>query len=265
MKDRFEDYRGLAAEVYDAVWSEEVDDLPFFTWILGPPTGRLLELGCGTGRILLPLLKDGWRGDGIDASETMLALCREKLENEGLSARLHRQKIEELSLTDRYHRIIIPGFTFQHLLTTEGSLAALRRIRAHLTYRGRLIISLFLPWESVRAGDERTWKLRSTAPLAEGRTVLCHESMTVDPVHQELTVWNRYETVDPDGKPLEQTLVRNRIRWFGLEEFKLLLTAAGFDRIEVYGDFSPDPPTASSTYLTFEARPGSRKPSPKTR
>lgn len=253
--ETFKDYQGLAAEVYDAIWSEEVDDLPFLVWLLGPPTGRLLELGCGTGRILLPLLREGWRGEGVDASETMLEICRRKLSEENLPAPLHRQRMESLELPRRFHRIIIPGFTFQHLLRTEDALEALRRCRTHLTSRGRLVVSLYLPWESLRVGDERTWKLRSTAPFGNGRTVLCHESMTVDPVLQNLTIWNRYEIIDKDGTPVDQNLVRNHVRWFGLEEFKLLLHAAGFDRIAVYADFSPGPPAADSTFLTFEARP----------
>ena len=256
MNDPFEDYRGLAAEVYDAIWSEEVDDVPFLLWLLGTPAGRLLELGCGTGRVLLPLLKHGWRGEGVDASEVMLDLCRRKLGNENLPALLHQQRIESLDLGRRFHRIIIPGFTFQHLLRTEDALEALRRCRTHLTSRGRLVVSLYLPWESLRIGDERTWKLRSTAPFGNGRTVLCHESMTADPVLQNLTIWNRYEIIGAEGTPVDQTLVRNQVRWFGLEEFKLLLHAAGFDRIEVYGDFTPAPPGPASTFLTFEARPG---------
>ena len=61
--------------------------------------------------------------------------------------------------------------------------------------------------------------------------------------------------LDPAGKLVDQTLVRNHLRWFGLEEFRLLLREAGFGKTEVYGDFAPTDPTPDTTFLTFETRP----------
>ena len=255
----FEDYQGLAARVYDAVWESEYDDLPFYSWLLGPPSGKLLELGCGTGRILLPLAMEGWPCEGVDASPDMLEICRRKADDDNLPVKLHRQRIERLKLASKFDRIIIPGFTFQHLTEMPTARRALRRIRDHLKARGRLILSLFHPWETLRNGGERAWKLRSSTALADGNRVLVHESMAADPVLQYLTIWNRYEIVDPRGRPVEEALVENRLRWFGLDEFRLLLEATGFDRIEVYGDFAPSPPQEGHSFLTFDARPSRRQ------
>jgi len=255
----FKDYQGLAARVYDAVWEGEYDDLPFYSWLLGPPSGNLLELGCGTGRILLPLAMEGWRCEGVDASPDMLAICRRKAEDDNLPVELHRQRIERLKLAKKFDRIIIPGFTFQHMTEIPTALRALCRIRDHLKARGHLILSLFHPWETLRNGGERAWKLRSSTALEDGNRVLVHESVAADPVLQHLTIWNRYEIVDARGKPVEETLVENKLRWFGLDEFRLLLEAAGFDRIEVYGDFAPSPPEEGHSFLTFDARPSRKR------
>ena len=255
-----EDYQGLAARVYDAVWEGEYEDLPFYSWLLGPPSGKLLELGCGTGRILLPLAMEGWRCEGVDASPDMLEICRLKADEDNLPVELHRQRIERLKLATKFDRIIIPGFTFQHLTDHSAARRALRRIRSHLKVRGRLILSLFHPWESLRNGSDGHWKLRSSTVLEDGNRVLVHESIAADPVLQYLTIWNRYEIVDARGKPLEETLVENKLRWFGLDEFRLLLEAAGFDRIEVYGDFAPSSPEAGHSFLTFDARPSKKQP-----
>jgi len=254
-----EDYQGIAARVYDAVWDGEYDDLPFYSWLLGPPFGRLLELGCGTGRILLPLAREGWRCEGVDISPDMLEICGRKAEEDNLPVELHHQRIERLNLAKRFDRIIIPGFTFQHLTDLPTARRALRRIREHLKARGRLILSLFHPWESLKNGGERSWKLRSSTTLEDGNRVLVHESTAADPVLQYLTIWNRYEIVDARGRPAEEVLVENKLRWFGLDEFRLLLEAAGFDRVKVYGDFAPSRPEEDHSFLTFDARPSRRQ------
>ena len=99
----------------DAVWESEYDDLSFLVWLLGQPIGKLLDLVCVTGRILLPLAKEGWKCEGVDASNEMLEICRKKATDGKLEVRLHQQRIERLKLGTRFDRIIIPGFTFQHL------------------------------------------------------------------------------------------------------------------------------------------------------
>ena len=96
------DYQGLAARVYDAIWEGEYDDLPFYSWLLGAPRGRLLELGCGTGRILLPLAMEGWKCDGIDTSPEMLEICRRKTAGENLAVNLQRQRMDRLDLPTNY-------------------------------------------------------------------------------------------------------------------------------------------------------------------
>lgn len=250
-----DDYQGLAARVYDAIWENEYDDLPFYSWLLGAPRGRLLELGCGTGRILLPLAMEGWNCEGVDASADMLAICRNKADADNLSVRLHRQKMERLNLDRKFDRIIIPGFTFHHLTDIRLAGRTLRRIRAHLKPRGRLVLSLFLPWETLQGRNDGAWRLRSEVDLEDGGTILTQESVSLNPVDQLMTVWNRYEVLDPDGTVRDQSLVRNHLRWFGLEELQLLLREAGFGRTEVYGDFTPSPPTPDTTFLAFDTRP----------
>ena len=89
--------------------------------------------------------------------------------------------------------------------------------------------------------------------------MLVYESVAANPIHQHLTVWNRYEIIDARGKPIEEDLVENKLRWFRLNEFRLLLSAAGYDRFEVYGDFAPNPPEEGHSFLTLDARPSRKK------
>ena len=65
-------YSGFDAEFYDELLDGEIDDLPFWRKLMSEPVLRALEVGCGTGRILLPLLQEGFRVDGVDSSATMV-------------------------------------------------------------------------------------------------------------------------------------------------------------------------------------------------
>ena len=118
---------------------------------------------------------EGWECEGVDASTEMLEICRKKFDDDNLPVRLLKQRFERLNLGTRFDRIIISGLPFQHLIEIP---VALPRIRDHLKTHGRLIISLFHPWESLRSSGNQTWKLRSSTSLEDGNRVLVHESVT---------------------------------------------------------------------------------------
>jgi SAM-dependent methyltransferase len=83
------DYRGLAAECYD-LWfgNEPFWDQAFFHERIRQNGGMALEVACGTGRLLVPFVRDGLAVEGVDASEEMLALCRIKAAHAGVTPTL---------------------------------------------------------------------------------------------------------------------------------------------------------------------------------
>ena len=100
-----------------------------------------LDAGCGTGRLLLPWLRDGLDVEGCDVSADMLGECRRLAAAEGLEPALYRQALHELDLPRRYRTIVCCG-TFGLGSTREQDAEALRRFRHHLEPGGLLALDV---------------------------------------------------------------------------------------------------------------------------
>lgn len=107
------DYSGLAAESYDLWFGDEPFwDQAFFHDRIRQNGGVALEIACGTGRLLVPFLRDGLALRGVDASEEMLAICRTKAAQLQVSPILYQQLMQDLDLATRYRTIFIPACSF---------------------------------------------------------------------------------------------------------------------------------------------------------
>ena len=112
------EYRALLARTWDFLRGDTSDwpDRPFYLEAIGRFGEPVLDVGCGTGRLLLDYLGQGIDIDGVDVSDDMLELCRAKAPDFGLQPRLYRQGMESLDLPRRYRSIIVPSSSFQLLL-----------------------------------------------------------------------------------------------------------------------------------------------------
>lgn len=238
------DYRGLAAECYDLWFGEEPFwDQAFFYQRLSHNGGVALEIACGTGRLLVPLLRDGLAVEGVDASAEMLAICRHKATQVGVTPILYQQLMQDLELDRQYRTLFIPACSFQILAERAEAFEALRRFRAHLEPGGELLVTLEVPWRDF--GVERQWRLRrSGVRPTDGATVLIHEATVSDRVEQVQRIWMRHE-VFHEGRLTQTQLRTHRLRWYYKHEFVMMLESVGFRDIVVqcgYTDgVSPDP------------------------
>ena len=123
-------------------------DIPFFLDRIPSPQARVLELGCGTGRVTLPVAERSAFVYGVDLSTAMLRICRSKLEAAGLGedrVRIAEVDISDFELGGRFDLIIAP-FRVVQSLETDSQLAGLFRcIRQHLADSGRCILNAFNP------------------------------------------------------------------------------------------------------------------------
>jgi SAM-dependent methyltransferase len=147
-------HHGLVAHY----WAQFNDDfrpheIPYFQRFVesGQPA---LDVGCGTGRLLLPYLRAGLDVDGCDVSADMIALCRERAEREGFSPTLSVQPMHELDLPRRYRTIYVCG-AFGLGSTRAQDLDALRRFHAHLVPGGTLLVDIEVPYAD--AGQWGLW------------------------------------------------------------------------------------------------------------
>lgn len=109
-------------------------DIPFFLDVVSQSQAHTLELGCGTGRVLIPIARAGFQITGIDLSSRMLSMCRDKLMRESADtqsnvAALINCNMSDFSLRQHFDLVIIPFFTFNYLLTSTEQLSCLSSIR----------------------------------------------------------------------------------------------------------------------------------------
>jgi SAM-dependent methyltransferase len=175
------DYRGLAAECYDLWFGDEPFwDQAFFHDRIRHNSGVALEIACGTGRLLLPFLRDGLVVEGLDASEEMLAICRTKAAHVGVTPTLYQHLMQDVALASRYRTMFIPACSFQMLAERDEAFSALRRFRLHLEPGGELLITLTVPWRDF--GVERQWRLRRSGgppPTAPPSSSMRPQCLTV--------------------------------------------------------------------------------------
>jgi ubiquinone/menaquinone biosynthesis C-methylase UbiE len=247
------DYRGLAAECYD-LWfgGEPFWDQAFFHGRIRGNGGVALEIACGTGRLLVPFLRDGLTVHGMDASEEMLAICRAKAAHVGVAPILYRQLMQELELAEHYHTLFIPACSFQILAEREEALAALRRFHRHLAPGGELLITLTVPWRDFDL--DRQWRLRrSGVRPSDGATILIHEATISDRVEQLQHIWMRHE-IFADGRLVQTQLRTHRLRWYHRHEFAMMLDSAGFREVTVQCGYTDNDRANPEAELIFSAK-----------
>ena len=129
-------YEGLA-EFYEWEHRDFRDDVPLYLGFAGSVPGAILDAGCGTGRLLIPLAKAGYAVTGVDRSADMLRLARANLAREGMTGDvgLLQGDLRTMDLGRRFTMALVALGSFNHLLTMEDQRAALGRLAAHLEPR----------------------------------------------------------------------------------------------------------------------------------
>lgn len=247
-------YSGLAAELYDLWWAEKpLEDEAFYRSMLEECPGLALEVGCGTGRLLLPYLQAGFDIEGVDCAPEMLAICRQKAEREGLTPILHQQFMQNLDLPQRYKTIYIPFRSFQLIDSRDDALKSLQNFHAHLEKEGQIVISARIPWDSLAGSNQGTWKIYQTATRPDdGATVICSGTTIVNRLEQEQMHWNRYE-IYKQGQLVETEMKVSKSRWYFKHEFILMLEKVGFHDVSVYGENTDMPATEQHSTIVFRA------------
>jgi SAM-dependent methyltransferase len=246
-------YNGLDAEFYDELLDGEMEDIPFWRELLKQNPGSALEVGCGTGRVLLPLLQEGYAVDGMDGSPRMIDLLNEKLGRLGLEIDARVQSMEALDMGKTYGLIFIPGFSLQMVDTRELVMQALQRFYAHLEPGGRLAVSLFFPWQELGDDEPGNWRLRKEVKRTDGTRLDCFQSTVIDTESQILIVKNRYTLLEKDGEKEREEVRDIRLLWFYPHEFHLLLEETGFQLLETYAEFRDEPINECTPYAVFLA------------
>jgi ubiquinone/menaquinone biosynthesis C-methylase UbiE len=233
-----DEYEGLLAPHYDALYAVMRDpsgDAAFYRALAQEIGGPVLELGCGTGRVLLPIAALGIPCVGLDASPAMLAVLRAK--NPPPNVELVEARMEAFDLGARkFPLVTCPFRAFQHLLTVDAQLAALANVRRHLAPGGAFALDVFDPklaWLTAPGGAERMDATFTIGGVQTRRFVRTR----VDLATQTFEITFRFDPApaNADGS----TTVR--LRWFYRYEIEHLLARAGFTDITVFGGYDRRP------------------------
>lgn len=249
MENGTQDIYETSAEYYDFVDAYTArEDVPFYVEQARASGGPVLEIGCGTGRVLIPTAKAGIEICGLDYSNAMLRRCREKMARESAEVRarvssLTQGDMRDFELGRTFKLITIPFRPFQHLETVDDQLACLVCVRKHLADGGRFILDIFNPSIPAMADDSRL-------------KAFGHEPEVAMPDGRRVSRWARiaernyakqyndveliYEVKHPDGRA-EQAIFAFRMRYLFRYEAEHLLVRAGFEVEALYADYNKSP------------------------
>jgi len=226
-------------------------DAAFYRELAMSAGGPVLELGCGTGRVLLPIAAQGIACTGLDASPAMLEEFRRKPGADAVT--LAGARMEDFELPGRKFSLIFSAFrAFQHLDTVEQQLACLAQVRAHLAPGGTFAFDVFNPKLESMAREADPEVLDLTFEH-EGREVKRYAKVTRDRVRQVIHVTMRYVEAMATG-PAKETTVHFTMRWFLRFELEHLLHRAGFTEVMIHGDFDRSPVGPNSPAYVVLAR-----------
>jgi SAM-dependent methyltransferase len=253
---------GLMAERW-AEFINEASELPFFRQAIERFGQPVLDVGCGTGRLLLPLLYAGIDIDGCDISGDMLQHCRRKATSAGFNPHLYEQPMHAFDLPRQYKTIYICG-SFGLAGSRENDLETLRRCYAHLAENGALLLNIQAEYASPELWQlwlhENRLALPQPWPEASRRGVAADGSehlgrfriAQIEPLEQRYTRQVRLEKwLGGELVTAEEYTLRENI--YFKHELLLMLKIAGFRQITVQGDYTDEVATADHIELIFTA------------
>ena len=244
--------------VYDARVQGVPGEVDFYLGLAkeAHATGHpVLELACGTGRVAIPIAREGISVVGLDQSQAMLERAREK--SAGLnSARWVEGDMRDFTLPERFGLVFIAYRSFQHMLTIDDQLSCLGCIHRHLAPDGRLAINIFNP-DIVAIGQWLTTKkgsLQRRGEAPSGGSAVGWETRTYRPASQEVESTFLDEELSDEGAVTSRVYRDLKLRYIFRFEMEHLLARAGFEIEALYGDHYGGPFEDTSPEMVWVAR-----------
>jgi len=239
-------YRRFGAELYDASTEGFKNEIEFYIEEAHRSGSPTLELGCGTGRILIPIAEAGFEVVGLDSSSAMLDITRKALNDKPAEMRdrvtLVEADMQSFALERQFSLIIVPFRAFQHLLKSEEQRRSLQCIREHLNADGRLVINLFDPRLDLLVAHSGNLgsalkKYREFKHPVTGNRIIIWETRSINLTEQIIDEDWIFEELNSEGVPVSRRFTNFKIHYFFRWEMQYLLELCGFEVLELYGDF----------------------------
>ena len=233
-------YQKLCTEFYDLDKPEAGPaEIRFYSDLLKDRKGPFLEAMCGSGRLLIPLLKEGYQIDGIDNSTEMLDSCSLRCKNHGLEVNLFNQSLQNLNLPNKYDVIFIAIGSFQLIEDRTQASIVLTKLHENLLPGGILVLETFIPWDNIKEcihgytlQDKTFVSFEKKVSFPNGFIVHKGKS-TISPIEQIEFSTSQYEkVVNQEVVAIENEQLA--VRWYYRYEMELFLEKVGFGDIQIY-------------------------------
>jgi SAM-dependent methyltransferase len=252
----------VIAKYYDGAYAAKQDlvDLPFYLELAAQYGGPVLEIACGTGRVTLPIARQGNEIWGVDSSASMLQELHQNLAREPHKIRervtVHEDDMRSFRLDKKFPLVMIPFRPMQHMFTVEDQVAALKTAAAHLTADGILAFDVFYPkfdmiW--TRVGEEIP-EMEWTSPSDPAKLVRrFFRKDAIDKINQIFSFTFIFRTYQGDALVLEE-MEAFRLCYYTYPHLRVLFLLAGLDPVAEYGSFAKTPLDNSAEQMIFLLR-----------
>lgn len=232
------------ARFYDAENLEMTDDLPLYSDLAEIYGGPILDVGCGTGRVMLHLAQEGYECIGVDTSPEMLERGKRKAEallGTANQVQFLHGDIAEHKASTPYKMILLPYHTFMHFQDQAEQLRVLHQLSLNLADDGVIVFDLPNAGETFSTQDDHAIALERTFIDPETGHVIMQQSVSVlDRVTQKLHITWIYDEILSDGT-VRRTMAPLELCYVFFNEMNLLLSANGLKCVEVYGSYDQEP------------------------
>ncbi len=239
------------ARFYDLENAEFTEDLPCWVDLARRQGGPILELGCGSGRVMLHLAREGFEVTGVDSSPAMITLARRRLAlQKSIAPRitLLEDDFTRLRLGKTFPLIILPFNTFAHMVEPADAGAALETIAAHLASGGLAAFALPNPIPIYGDPPESLVLERIFRDEERNVTIQQFSSLRADRAAQLGHITWIYDEIDGAGT-VTRTTVLMTLRYFFPNELSSLLERAGLRLLHLWGDYDCSPFAEDSPVL----------------
>jgi SAM-dependent methyltransferase len=227
-------------DYYDIVNSGLENDVEFYVNLARETDGKILELGCGTGRVTIPIARNKKEIIGLDSNPYMLEWGKRKakMARTGDYLQFVEGDMREFWFEETFSLIIIPYRTFLHLLTVKEQIAALANIYRHLKQGGLLALNVFVPHIKLLYEEDNKSSTRGIYRIPGSEDSLVVWDYTrFDHFTQIAEIIRQYERINKKGEVIEKIISPLNIRYIYPFELHHLLKLTGFKVVQKYGDF----------------------------
>ncbi|MQG01398.1 MAG: class I SAM-dependent methyltransferase [SAR202 cluster bacterium] len=216
------------ANLYDTIYGDVVDDIPYYVNQIKESDDKVLELGCGTGRVSIPIAENTSNLTALDLSSQMIAVLNKKAVKKGLILDCVIGDMRSFDIQSKFDLIIIPFRGFQSLLSVSDQEQCLAAIHRHLKHDGKVIIDMFYPDLEMFDQDKRIYYVAKEIYDASSKTLTLVKHRSNFDMHSQVIQTTLIVEISIAGNVTETRYTDFSLRYIHPKEAEYLFLNNGF-------------------------------------